>query len=191
MVTVSSANTRVVRDAVPPLRRWPGGCSIGSSTNLRRMSMRSVNIPGTELHQSGQRGLAWLCVSAMVLAVACFGNTADSVTERAATQLVPVGPVQAAITAGALFPDPPKVRVLDQYGGAFPGIDVVFEVTAGGGFMTATGLGFVSKQTVKTNLSGDASVLWQTGAAPGTNTLTVRVGNIAPVVFTATTTAAP
>jgi hypothetical protein len=132
-----------------------------------------------------------MCVSAMMLVVACFGNTADSVTERAAAQVVPVGPVQATVTAGTLFPDPPKVQVLDQYGAPFPGIGVIFEVTAGGGVVTGTDVGYVTRTTVATNLAGVSSVLWQTGGAPGTNTLTARVGIIAPVVFTATTTAAP
>ena len=127
----------------------------------------------------------------MVLVIAACGNTADSVTERSVAQVVATSPVTTTVVAGRLFPDPPKVRVLDQYGAPFPGIGVTFEVTAGGGVMTATGLGFVTVTTVATNLQGESSVLWMTGATPGTNTLVARVGSVTPVVFTATTTAAP
>jgi hypothetical protein len=191
VVSVSITTIRGPYAAVPPLRRPSGGCSIDRSSIDRRASTRSVNISRTELHQRWQRRLAWLCVGAMVLVAGACGNTADSVTERAVTQLVAVGPVQATVAAGTLFPDPPKVLVLDQYGAPFPGISVIFAVTAGGGVVTGTDAGYVTSTAVATNLAGVSSVLWQTGAAPGTNTLTARVGNVAPVVFTATATAAP
>jgi hypothetical protein len=73
------------------------------------------------------------------------------------------------------------VRVTTTRGEGVANVTVSFGVAAGGGS--------VSPASALTTASGEASAIWTLGTAPGTNTLTASVNNLAPATFTATTTA--
>jgi adhesin/invasin len=89
---------------------------------------------------------------------------------------------------GRTLPVEPAVRVTDAFGNAVAGVEVLFEVTAGGG----TVLG----RRPATNASGVAAVgAWTLGETIGTNTLraSVQASNVAgnPLTFTAIATSGP
>lgn len=90
------------------------------------------------------------------------------------------------VTVGRPVAIEPSVRVVDAFGNPVAGVEVVFDVTSGGG--TA-----VSRRPI-TNASGIAEVGgWTLGDTPGANTLraTVTGNGIAnnPIIFQATATA--
>ena len=79
---------------------------------------------------------------------------------------------------GAQLTEPFVVSVLDQYGDPFPGAEVTFSVTAGGGALSET--------TVTTDANGRASTTLTLGNEPGRNTVVARVAELKPVIFSAT-----
>ena len=86
---------------------------------------------------------------------------------------------------GTLLHDSIVVRVLDSEGAAVKDVPVRFNVTSGGGIITAT--------QIATNADGEAGVQWLLGNQIGTQTVqaTVKKGNLvqvneSPVTFTAT-----
>lgn len=91
-----------------------------------------------------------------------------------------------SVTVGRPVAIEPSVRVVDAFGNPIVGVEVVFDVTSGGG--TA-----VSRRPL-TNANGVAEVGgWTLGETPGTNTLRATVAGNGitnnPIVFTATATA--
>ena len=79
--------------------------------------------------------------------------------------------------------DPLVVEVRDQYGDLLEGAEVTFEVTAGGGR--------VSAGVDTTDAEGRAVTTLTLGRIPGTNTVEVTVSGLDPVTFTATARATP
>ncbi len=116
-----------------------------------------------------------------------FSATARPST--AASVVANAGNGQSAIVGRAVTTEP-SVRVTDGFGNPVPGLEVVFEVTDGGGVA-------VGRRPV-TNANGIAEVGgWTLGDVVGANALraTVNAGGTViannPIVFTATATAAP
>ena len=85
--------------------------------------------------------------------------------------------------AGAILDQPFTVLVLDQHGDPLAGATVTFTVTAGGGT--------VSVETAATDADGRAATTLTVGRDPGRNTVTARVGDLKPVIFSATGLAIP
>lgn len=109
-------------------------------------------------------------VNATAISGSAFSVVAVTTTSQSATVSLPV-------------PISPAVRVEDQFGNGVPGIEVAFEVTAGGGSVVG--------DTVTTGVNGVATVgSWTTGPVAGVNTLvaTVQASGITnnPRTFTAT-----
>jgi hypothetical protein len=95
----------------------------------------------------------------------------------AASLVVVLGNNQAAV-AGTTLPAPLIVKLTDVYGNAVPGTTVNFEVTGGGGSLSAA--------TATTGANGQAQVTWTLGSIPGPNTARAWMGTLGPVVFQAT-----
>ena len=85
--------------------------------------------------------------------------------------------------SGALLPKPFVVEVRDRRGNPLEGARVTFTVTDGDGML--------SVETATTDSSGRAKTTLTLGRKPGTNTVTVTVGDLAPEIFTATGVAIP
>ncbi len=85
---------------------------------------------------------------------------------------------QQSAEVGAPVPDPPAVRLLDEYGNPVPGESVLFVVTTGGGS--------VQGASGKTDAAGFATMdAWTLGPVPGPNVMEARRPPLDPVVFTA------
>ena len=84
---------------------------------------------------------------------------------------------------GAALAEPFVVSVLDQNGNPFPGAEVTFSVTAGGGSLSAT--------TATTDAEGRAVATLTLGSEPETVTVVASVAGLDPVTFTATAKATP
>jgi len=89
-------------------------------------------------------------------------------------------------TVGRTLPTDPAIRVVDIAGNPVAGLEVQFDVTAGGGTAVSR------RQT--TDANGTATVgAWTLGDTPGVNTLRATVNGVTlagnPVVFSATATA--
>ena len=106
------------------------------------------------------------------------GITIDTVTP---TQL-------RAVVATRVTPSP-TVRVTDANGSPVAEVEVFFKVTAGGG--TALPLSGVGTSSARTDLTGRATADWTLGTKAIADTLSVGVGTLAPVVFTALATPGP
>lgn len=83
------------------------------------------------------------------------------------------------IIVGAELLQPLVVKVSDDDGDGVPGESVTWEVTGGGGSLSAT--------STTTNSSGEASVMLTVGGAEGDNTVTASVDGLSgsPITFTA------
>ena len=193
-----SVNTLVT--PLPSVRVLDAGGNgvAGVPVNFVASSGSLVNGAATITVTTGSSGVA-------TLASWQLGTTAGSYTLVAtAGGLAPVvftaaaraaAPAQVAVSAGnnqtAAFgrtlPIDPAVRVTDAYGNGVSGLEVVFEVTGGGGAALV--------RRPVTDADGVATVgAWTLGDAPGANTLRATVttnltlaGN--PVTFSATATA--
>ncbi len=75
------------------------------------------------------------------------------------------------------------VVVRDQHGDLLEGAEVTFAVTGGGGTLSVV--------TTTTDALGRAASTLALGQAPGPNTVEVTVGDLEPVIFTATAKASP
>ena len=85
--------------------------------------------------------------------------------------------------AGAASSEPFVVEVRDQNGSPLVGATVTFAVTAASGTLSAT--------TATTDANGRAATTLTLGRDPGRNTVTARVAELNPVIFTATGQAVP
>ena len=85
--------------------------------------------------------------------------------------------------AGGALAHPFVVRVQDQYGNPLAGVTVTFAVTAGGGSLPA--------ETATTDADGLGSTTLTLGREPARNTVRARVGDLEPVIFSATGLAVP
>ena len=87
------------------------------------------------------------------------------------------------VAAGTAPTEPFVVEVKDQKGQPLEGAQVTFAVTAGGGRLSAT--------TDTPDADGRASTTLTLGPDPGRNTVVARVGDLKPVIFSATGLAIP
>ena len=83
-----------------------------------------------------------------------------------------------AVVAGTTLPTPLIVKLTDVHGNAVPGATVNFEVTGGGGSLSAS--------SATTGANGQAQVIWTLGGVPGPNSAKASMGTLGPVVFQAT-----
>ncbi|MGH2374245.1 MAG: hypothetical protein ACRDIC_12375 [bacterium] len=117
--------------------------------------------------------------------------TAPDVSDATSTEfLVQPGPASAiaihdgdaqVVERGGTVPQPPSVRVTDEFGNPVRNVSVAFEVASGGGT--------VEGAQARTGADGVAAVTrWRLGDSPGPNTLRATVGTLtgSPVTFTAT-----
>ncbi len=81
------------------------------------------------------------------------------------------------------MPAPFVVSVRDQNGDPFPGMPGIFNVTGGGGTLSAT--------AARTDTSGNASTTLTLGPAAGMNTVTARAAGLSLAVFSATAWGSP
>ncbi|MEO8478294.1 MAG: Ig-like domain-containing protein [Gemmatimonadota bacterium] len=117
----------------------------------------------------------------LAIVLGCGGNpTGPSVGPPASISFVG-GSTQSG-TVGAPSPTPPAAKVTDASGTGVAGVQVVFDVLAGGGT--------ISGDSAMTDAQGIASIgSWQLGPTPGTQTLRVQaVGK--PLLATLNVTAA-
>jgi uncharacterized repeat protein (TIGR01451 family) len=121
------------------------------------------------------------------------GNTASvsfSITVVSPYPVIPAQPPKATTleiasttpqlaAAGANVSSAPSIKVRDQNNNVMPNVTVAFAVSSGGGTVTPA--------TVATNASGVAQATsWRLGTAPGANSVTATVGNLASLTFNAT-----
>ena len=97
--------------------------------------------------------------------------------------LTKVSSVEQQVPAGSQLSAPFVVTVLDQNGDLLAGATVTFSITAGGGTLSVT--------TATTDANGRAATTLTLGRDPGRNTVTARVGDLKPVIFSATGLAIP
>jgi len=124
--------------------------------------------------------------SGTVMVTAAWGDVSTSAgpvnviasSELAATMQKVSGDNQFG-TVGRALAQPLAVRVLDDDGEGIAGVAVTWEVTEGGGFVSAS--------PVATDGEGYAVVYWTLGSEPGPNRLTVSAGDIegSPAEFVA------
>ncbi|HEV2148759.1 MAG TPA: Ig-like domain-containing protein, partial [Longimicrobiaceae bacterium] len=113
---------------------------------------------------------------AITFAVGCDGAPPTGSHEAAQVQAVTVDALTG--TVGSTLPTALAVRVLDDRGRAMGGVTVAWSVTAGGGA--------VDPATSVTDMEGVARASWTLGPSAGTQGAKAAVGEIAPVLFTAT-----
>lgn len=82
--------------------------------------------------------------------------------------------------AGTVLPVPLGVIVIDQYGFVVENVTVTWEITLGGGSLSAS--------STKTDSNGVTSVSYTAGPTAGTATITATVTEIGTLSFTATIT---
>ena len=97
--------------------------------------------------------------------------------------LTKVSGVEQQVPAGSQLSAPFVVEVRDQNNNPLEGTTVTFAVTGGGGTLSST--------TATTDANGRAATTLTLGRDPGRNTVTARVGELKPVIFSATGLAIP
>ena len=97
--------------------------------------------------------------------------------------LTKVSGVEQQVPAGSQLSAPFVVTVLDQNGDLLAGATVTFSITAGGGTLSVT--------TATTDANGRATTTLTLGRDPGRNTVTARVADLKPVIFSASGLAIP
>ena len=80
--------------------------------------------------------------------------------------------------------DAPTILVTDANGDPVEGVRVDFAIASGGGFLGDS----VQTASVATDSKGLASIIWVLGPTVGTQTMTAKVANAAPLTFTAIAT---
>jgi hypothetical protein len=80
--------------------------------------------------------------------------------------------------------DNPTILVTDANGAPVEGVRVDFAIASGGGFLDDS----LQKTSIVTDSKGKAAVTWVLGSTVGTQTMTAKVGNAAPLTFTAIAT---
>jgi len=124
-----------------------------------------------------------LLVLLFLLVAGCSGDPSGPVDEPAgppAQLLMTSGNLQSA-TLGGVLPDSLAVRVTDAGGKPVAGVAVSWEVTSGGGSLSAS--------STVTGASGHAMVRWTLGVSEGGHGVTARVSGLPEAAFTATAAA--
>jgi|KBSSwiStaDraftv2_1062776.scaffolds.fasta_scaffold95734_1 alpha-tubulin suppressor-like RCC1 family protein len=128
-------------------------------------------------------GRQWIAIAPMFAAMivaSCATDTANG--PRLATLVAVSGSGQFG-ALGATLANPLVVRVEDQTGAPVEGVTVEWDVIAGGGTVTPS-------QSV-TDQDGLASASLRLGSVTGVNSVAASLGQLQPVIFTATATTAP
>jgi hypothetical protein len=122
-------------------------------------------VPGTNILNASIAGLPPLSFTAV-------GTLVPAI-------VVPTTPTSQQSRVGTAVASPPGVIVLDQNNNPLPNVNVIFQVTAGGGSVSPSGL--------LTGADGIAQAnSWILGPAGGANTVTATVTGVTPVAFNAT-----
>jgi hypothetical protein len=119
----------------------------------------------------------WLAVAALL--AACGGKDSTKVVTPAS---ITAGASASGLTAtvGTTLTTAPTFIVKDAAGNVLSGVPVTVTVASGGGTITGA---------PTTTTSGETSVgTWKLGNIAGTNTLSVTVGSVAPLIISATGT---
>ena len=130
--------------------------------------------------RSGRPWTALAPVFAAMIVAGCGENLTNG-PQIASISIVSGTPQTGPI--GSTLGQPFVVLVQDQGGQPVEGIQVTWQVTAGGGTVTPS-------QSVS-DANGQATATLRLGTTVGTNTVTARIDQSTSVVFTATATAAP
>lgn len=116
------------------------------------------------------RKLATL-VGTLSLAAACQLPTNPS---KPAVLRITSGDQQTA-AVGTMFPNPLVASVYDQFGVAMTEVTIIWEITAGGGALSAT--------TTKTDKNGSAAVTYTGGPTAGIATISVTLPGFGTITF--------
>ena len=127
-------------------------------------------------------GRAWTAIVPVFAAMILASCAKDLGTGPRLATLVEVSGDGQAGAIGATLAQPLVIKVLDQSGVPVEGEIIVWQVTAGGGSVTP------SQSTTDPN--GVASTTLRLGTTIGPNTVLATLGDLDPVVFTASATAA-
>jgi len=122
--------------------------------------------------------MALAAMFAAMIVVSCTSTTAPRLAILSGVS----GSGQSA-PVGSILPQPFVVRVEDQTGAPAEGVTVEWDVIAGGGTVTPS-------ESV-TDTDGLTSASLRLGSTTGVNSVTASLGQLQPVVFTATATTAP
>ena len=113
--------------------------------------------------------------------ISCSGDSTEPDRPGPATRVeVQSGAAQTG-TVGASLPVPIVVRVLDARGRAVPSVTVNFTPASGS----------VQQPSASTDGNGSVSVLWTLGTLAGSQTLTVSINGVTPIVVNATAAPGP
>jgi YVTN family beta-propeller protein len=177
--TTGNVNTNATNGIKLTLGANPGSDVLGGTDSLDAVNGVAV-FTDLSLHKSAS-GYTLVASSS---ALASATSVPFTVTPGAASQLVANSPTTLTDTVGTPVTAKPSVRVTDPFGNGVPGVQVVFNVTGGGG--SATG------GSQATDIAGVATVGgWTLGTAAGPNTMTATAGTLAGSPMTFTVTAQP
>lgn len=117
-------------------------------------------------------------VASLALAAACTDDSSPlNVVPLAPVATNGTGALTQTAPVGMRVPEPPAIQVTDRFGNPVQGVEVLFEVTAGEGWVT---------QVIDTtDADGEASTRWALGTTAGPNELRAGPAGLAPVIFTA------
>ena len=169
-VTVQFQSTTTGGSATP-------ASAVSDTNGLAATSMKLGTIAGPYVFQASGSGIPAVIISATALAGAPASIAATA------------GSLQTAI-AGTVLSIAPTVVVKDATGNPISGIGVTFTASPSSGAVS-TSTTFTTSVTANTDASGTAKVNWKIGALEGADTLTVSVGTLPPILFTASGTPAP
>ena len=125
---------------------------------------------GVSARDSGSRrgGYIWAIrltsVASLALATACTDDSSPlNVVPLAPVATNGTGALMQTAAVGTRVPEPPAIRVTDRFGNPVQGVEVLFDVTVGEGWVTAV--------IDTTDAAGEASTRWALGTTAGPNEL--------------------
>ena len=177
-VRLLDANGNPVQGATVTFTGSAGSTVVGGTQTTDANGVAAV----TGFQVGNTAGTYTLTASSGTLTPLVFNVTARAT--GATTLAIAAGNQQSAISGRPVDVEP-SVRVTDSFGNPVAGIEVVFDVITGGGFVTA--------RRPVTNASGIATVgAWTLGETPGPNTLRATISGAGittqTVTFSATGT---
>lgn len=116
--------------------------------------------------------------AALLLAISLAACGSGTENTPVAEAVAPVSGDAQSGSAGAALPLPLRVRVTGAGGIKLPGAEVSWVVTEGGGHLSAS--------SARSDPSGTAQVSWTLGLSQGIQLVEARVGDLPPVIFSAT-----
>jgi len=117
-------------------------------------------------------------VASLALATACTHDSSPlNVVPLAPVATNGTGALMQTAAVGTRVPEPPAIRVTDRFGNPVQGVEVLFEVTVGEGWVT--------RVIDTTDADGEASTRWALGTTAGPNELRAGPAGLGPVIFAA------